>query len=179
MIKDQCNNCKKNLSSACTHSIVYNGTPCPDYVKKLDLTKPNETPTPNTSSNYTPGNNQSNNTQAKPVNSGFSFSSLFSFKGRIRRTAYWLTNFGLSLLLLPANLAGDDMSEGLAIYTLLVFIPIIWMSLANSVKRFHDLGKSGWYAALLFVPIANFIFGIYAAFFKGEECDNQYGPNPY
>ena len=92
------------MSSACTHSVVYNGTPCPDYVKKLDLTKPNETPTPNPSSNYTPGNNQSNNTQAKPVNSGFSFSSLFSFKGRIRRTAYWLTNFGLSLLLLPANL---------------------------------------------------------------------------
>lgn len=71
------------------------------------------------------------------------------------------------------------MSEGVAIFTLLILIPSIWIMLATCVKRLHDLGKSGWMALLSLIPIVNFIIGIYMAFFKGEECDNQYGPDPY
>ena len=184
MIKDQCNNCKKNGTYSCTKSIVYDSRPCDDYVKRLDLSKPQDNS--NQSHNQTqtqysnPSNNTSNSTGNNSVsNNNNSFvSSLFSFKGRIRRTQYWLTNFIIGLLFVPANIS-NEMSDGIAVYTLLIFIPALWISLATIVKRFHDLGKSGWFACLLMIPIANLIFGIYAAFFKGEENDNQYGPNPY
>ena len=178
MIKDQCNNCRKNGTSSCTKSIIYDSRPCDEYMKKFDLSKqdnqsqtynnPVPQPTPQTTNEGTTVNNNQS-----------TFASIFSFKGRIRRTQYWVTNFVLGLLMAPANLSGDDMPSGIAIFTLLIFIPCIWVSMANCVKRFHDLGKSGWFAALLFVPIANIIFGIYAAFFKGQEHDNEYGPNPY
>lgn len=182
MIKDQCNNCKKNGISSCTKSIIYDSRPCDEYVKRLDLSKhqdnSNQThnqpqpqfPNPSNNSNTSRGNAVSNNNSF--------FTSLFSFKGRIRRTQYWLTNFIIEVLFVPANIS-NEMSDGVAVYTLLIFIPAVWISLATIVKRFHDLGKSGWFACLLMIPIANFIFGIYAAFFKGEENDNQYGPNPY
>lgn len=61
--------------------------------------------------------------------------SLFSFSGRNCRTRYWLTNFCVSIPLLPANLSGDYMSDGVAIFTLLIFIPVMWISIANVAKR--------------------------------------------
>lgn len=181
MIKDQCNNCKKNLSAACANNIVFDGTPCQDYVKKLDLSKHSSSvASAPVVPQYNPQNAQSTNNSQNSANSTTSIaSSIFSFKGRIRRTQYWVTNFVLGLLMAPANFCGDDMPGGIAVFTLLIFVPWMWVSIANCVKRFHDLGKSGWFTLLLIVPIANIIFGIYAAFFKGEECDNQYGPNPY
>lgn len=71
------------------------------------------------------------------------------------------------------------MSEGVAIFTLLVFLPIMWILCANIAKRCHDLGKSGFFGLLLLIPLVNFIFGIYLAFFKGDENDNEYGVSPY
>lgn len=186
MIKDQCNNCKKCGTSSCNNTIVYDSTPCQDYVKRLDLSKPNDSNAQ--SSPYQPSNQsraQSNNggvsnnsSTTAPNNNTSLLSGLFSFNGRIRRTRYWVIHFLVGLLYLPANLS-NDISEGVAIFTLLIFIPAFWIQLANITKRFHVLGKSGWYTCLLFIPLVNIIFGIYAAFFKGEECDTQYGPNPY
>ena len=177
MIKEQCNNCKKNQSSICTHSIVYNGMSCPDYTSKFDLSKSTEELDVNSTNNSSV--NQENNTKHLSNSSGFSVSSIFSFRGRIRRTAYWLISFALNLLLLPINMSGENVSDGVVIYTLLILIPVLWICLASAAKRSHDLGKSGWSVILLFIPIINLILGIYLAFFKGEECDNQYGPNPY
>ena len=179
MIKDQCNNCKKYMSAACTHNIVFDSLPCQDYVKKLDLSKTNSSNV-DVNSQYNPHRNFNNTNVQTPVDSKESFfASLFSLKGRIRRTQYWLTHFCLSLLMVPSRISGDNMSDGVAIYTLIIIIPFIWISITNSVKRLHDLGKSGWLALLFLIPVVNLIFGIYVAFFKGEKFDNKYGPNPY
>lgn len=51
--------------------------------------------------------------------------------------------------------------------------------LANAVKRFHDMGRSGWYYLFSLIPIINIGVAIYLGFYKGEEFDNKYGPNPY
>ena len=105
---------------------------------------------------------------------------LFSFKGRAKRTEYWLVSICSSLLMLPASITDEeDMTMGLAVYTLVMLIPLCWLSIAVITRRFHDLGKSGWFTVLTCIPIVNIVFGRYAAFFKGQEQDNQYGPNPY
>lgn len=181
MIKDQCDNCRKKGSPECNQTVVYNSTPCELYVKRLNLSKTSEH---GSNSFQAPAIQEPYNTGlGNNTNSGYSqtsfWSSIFSFKGRIRRTRYWLTYFCASIPLIPANILGDDMSEGVAIFTLLILVPVIWVYLATGVKRLHDLGKSGWLVCLSFVPLANLIIGIYMAWFKGEEFDNQYGPNPY
>ena len=105
---------------------------------------------------------------------------LFSFKGRAKRTEYWLVSICSSLFMLPVSITDEaDMTVGLAVYALVMIIPLCWLSLAVITRRFHDLGKSGWFTVLTCIPIVNIVFGIYAAFFKGQEQDNQYGPNPY
>jgi uncharacterized membrane protein YhaH (DUF805 family) len=58
----------------------------------------------------------------------------------------------------------------LAIYVLFL---IYYLSLI--VRRFHDLGKSGWYTLLYLVPVVNIITLIYLLGAKGEEGSNKYG----
>ncbi|TDM00594.1 MAG: hypothetical protein C4K58_05200 [Flavobacteriaceae bacterium] len=43
--------------------------------------------------------------------------------------------------------------------------------LAASVRRAHDVGKSGWY---MLIPFYNF----YLLVKNGDEGSNQYGPDP-
>ena len=189
MIKDQCNNCRKYNTSSCGQAIVYNSLSCEFYVKKLDLSKPTDKPTSSPVTNPQPQSvpqpvpqpqPQPNSPSNNSISAEPSFwTMLFSFKGRIRRTRYWLTGICTQLLFLPANLADDDMSEGVAIFTLLIFIPAIWVWLANIAKRCHDFGKSGFLGLLLLIPVVNLAIGIYLAFFKGELNDNEYGPSPY
>ena len=51
-----------------------------------------------------------------------------------------------------------------------------WAQLALAAKRFHDVGKAGWFCLLLFVPLVGLIAFIYLLFARGEDRNNQYGP---
>lgn len=186
MIKDQCNNCKKNGTDNCGQTIIFNSLPCEHYAKKLNLSKQNDktSSTGVTTTPLQPAQPQTavpnNNNNYNGISSDTSFwSSLFSFGGRNRRTRYWLTAICTNLLFLPANLSGDDMPGGVAIFTLLIFLPAMWVLLANIAKRCHDLGKSGFFGLLLIIPLVNIAIGIYLAFFQGDLNDNEYGPSPY
>jgi uncharacterized membrane protein YhaH (DUF805 family) len=114
------------------------------------------------------------------------------FEGRARRQEYWmfaLFNFLAALVL--GGLGGI----GIAInrdYGGILFIPlglyclaIIIPSIAVSVRRLHDTGKSGWllllFVALGFIPFVNLISGIVRLVFMCQDSDpgmNQYGPSP-
>ncbi len=54
-------------------------------------------------------------------------------------------------------------------YVMMVFL---W------IQRIHDLGKSGWFALLLLVPVVNIVFLLYLLFAEGEHGPNAYGPDP-
>ena len=79
--------------------------------------------------------------------------------------------------ILLCTLGGCDASFsfcGLAIVVLLTGLP----SIALVVRRFHDLGSSGWSAVWLFVPIIDRIALLCLMLKDGEKCTNKYGPNP-
>ena len=54
----------------------------------------------------------------------------------------------------------------------------IWISLAAVVKRWHDLGFSGWMQLLAIVPLVGFIVQIVLLVWPGEKGENKYGPQP-
>jgi len=45
-----------------------------------------------------------------------------------------------------------------------------------SVRRLHDIGKSGWWFLLIFIPYGIIVLYIMAMFDSKE--DNEYGANP-
>ncbi|UVV55162.1 DUF805 domain-containing protein [Bacteroides thetaiotaomicron] len=57
-------------------------------------------------------------------------------------------------------------------------IASIWFSLAQGVKRLHDLNKSGWLILICCVPIIGWVFSLYMLFADGTVGPNQYGEDP-
>ena len=102
------------------------------------------------------------------------FENYANFNGRARRSEYWyyalmsiIISIILSLLDEVLGLKyGTKSSSGVlsSIYGLLVFIP----GLAVSVRRLHDIGKSGWLIFVIYaVAIVSVIFIFISAFASG------------
>ncbi|MCG6551479.1 MAG: DUF805 domain-containing protein [Candidatus Magnetominusculus sp. LBB02] len=91
------------------------------------------------------------------------------FNGRARRKELWtfvLINFAISIALgVVGGILNFNALGG--IYQLAVVVP----SIAVSIRRLHDVEKSGWF---LLIPI----YPIVLAFMEGTKGDNKYGPDP-
>jgi len=62
----------------------------------------------------------------------------------------------------------------------IIFVVIAGMAaeLCVTIRRFHDLGMTGWTLFATIIPIYNIYLAIILLFKKGEPSENQYGPNP-
>lgn len=100
------------------------------------------------------------------------------FDGRARRKEYWmfaLVNFCVSLLLTLVDLAAFGGLQILSgIYGLAILVP----SIAVSVRRLHDIGKSGWYLFISLIPLIGGIWLLILTVTDSDEGANQYGENP-
>lgn len=105
---------------------------------------------------------------------GFDWQKLFlSFEGRIRRSHFWIG----WLILLGVNVVISWIP-----FINLLGIVLIWPNLAISVKRLHDMGKTGWLIAIPWVGsvvafFAGFAMVIAAAVANGYSED-YYEGNP-
>lgn len=106
-----------------------------------------------------------------------------TFSGRARRKEYWM--FTLFNIIISIALALVDDMMGLTIgggtsgiigslYSLAVLIP----GIAVSVRRLHDLGKSGWMLLIAFIPLVGAIWLIILFATDGQPGGNEYGANP-
>ncbi len=106
---------------------------------------------------------------------------LFSFQGRIPRKTYWLSVLVLMLIsvlgMLVLSGIGAMISQNAAIFLpLLIYIPLIWSSLAIQVKRWHDRNKSGWWVLIGLVPVIGGIWVLIEnGFLAGDEAENRFG----
>lgn len=109
-----------------------------------------------------------------------------NFSGRARRAEYWyflLFNalFGYALLFLGMAIAapfGEDLFILGIIPYLLFFLAIIIPALGVLVRRLHDIGKSGWYYFMGFIPIAGPIILLVYFVTDSQPGHNKWGPNP-
>jgi uncharacterized membrane protein YhaH (DUF805 family) len=105
------------------------------------------------------------------------------FGGRSRRTEYWyfvLFNIIVTIVLglidallgTRSSYAGAGLLSG--IYSLAVLIP----TLAVTVRRLHDIDRTGWWILIGLVPLIGGIVLLVFALLDGTPGSNQYGPNP-
>lgn len=99
-----------------------------------------------------------------------------NFKGRAGVKEFWY--FVLFNFIITTVLGFIDSSLGLksiltAIYGLGVLLP----SLGLSVRRLHDIGKSGWFILVSLIPLIGWIWLI-VLMCKKSSPDNEYGPAP-
>jgi len=60
------------------------------------------------------------------------------------------------------------------LYVLAMLLP----GLAVSIRRLHDIGKSGWYIFISLVPFIGGIWLFVLLVTDSEPLANEYGPNP-
>ncbi len=110
------------------------------------------------------------------------------FSGRSRRSEYWMFMLIHVVIYLILFVAVEAAASAFVtphfasltvplfllcfIYGLAATIP----GLAVSVRRLHDVGKSGWWMLLVFVPVLGLLLIIFFAF-DSEPGANQYGPD--
>ena len=113
----------------------------------------------------------------------------FATTGRIGRLHYFLHSildslFLILVLLAPAWLSPTDeyggvvISDTTIILMLVLFLVIIGSEICASIRRLHDLDRSGWQVLLLAVPVFNITLGATLVFTKGTEGPNKYGEDP-
>lgn len=108
---------------------------------------------------------------------------LFSFRGRVNRTMFWL--FGVALLVLFGTLecinvmSGEKAQAGVGIVdlvTALCWLIVVWPSLAMTAKRWHDLDMSAWWMLIGIVPfVGGLISLVFTGFVPGTPGANRYG----
>lgn len=100
------------------------------------------------------------------------------FQGRSQRAEYWwffLFNILLQFVLMAIVAIMPTIGGILA---LLVILALIIPGIAVTIRRFHDLDKSGWWILISFVPFLGVILLIYWFTQKGTSGENRFGADP-
>lgn len=130
---------------------------------------------------------------------------LFSFEGRINRATWWLTWLAVvACIFMPwlfLRVAESSLGIAAIVFQLILLLPVMWIQLALSAKRLHDLDRSAWWLLvfyalpatlqgiadhagalhlLFFLPSVAFIFWgiVELGFLSGTYGPNHYGPDP-
>ncbi len=125
---------------------------------------------------------------------------LFSFAGRIGRGQFWLgylaTIVLAALIVIIVSIivpweqvvVTDADGQQTIDYTnpatlpawigyLFYFVIGMWITIAISIKRFHDRGKSAGWSLIMFIPLIGSIWLlIELGFLRGDPGPNAYGP---
>lgn len=103
------------------------------------------------------------------------FGKYVTFSGRSSRAAYWYWVLFAVIVAVVAYIV--DLAIGAPILTGLTSLALLLPGLAVSIRRMHDVGKSGWWILISLVPLIGFI--VYLVFvLQPSQGPNQYGERP-
>lgn len=100
------------------------------------------------------------------------------FSGRSRRAEYWYFTLFIIIISIILTIVSLIVGDELGIIGMLYALAIIVPSLAVSVRRLHDIGKSGWMLLITLIPFIGAIWLLVLMVTDSDVGDNNYGPNP-
>ena len=114
----------------------------------------------------------------------------FSFEGRMGRLSFFIHGivlfgiflgsvFGIDALKVALNLEKtNSFIETLKTLLGLLLLVIMISGFSSTVRRLHDLNRSGWALLWSFMPFANIWLFIQLYFIKGTTGANRFGSDP-
>ena len=102
-----------------------------------------------------------------------------TFSGRASRSEFWwfaLANIIVQILatIIDSAILHSDKPAVAGLLSLALLIP----GLAVSIRRLHDIGKSGWNLLWAFLPLIGIILLLVWYCKKGDAGDNAHGSDP-
>jgi len=109
------------------------------------------------------------------------------FSGRAGRREYWMYALFYAIVAIAVYVvfgivgaAAARDGSGFALGGLgvtLLSLALILPSLAVTVRRLHDIGRSGWWWLIGFIPFGSLVLFIFTVL-DSQPGDNPYSPNP-
>ncbi len=101
------------------------------------------------------------------------------FSGRAPRAEYWYFTLFVVLIGFGARVIdGLWLRSHLGPFAVIVDLAFLIPSLAVAVRRLHDLGRTGWWLLLDFVPILGWIILLVWFCTRGTRGANRFGVDP-
>lgn len=101
------------------------------------------------------------------------------FSGRSSRSEYWWFNLFGFILSFVIGLIGMAVNEQVEqVLLVLVGLGLLLPSLGLSVRRLHDVGKSGWWLFISLIPIIGSVILLVFYCQDSQPYDNEWGPVP-
>jgi uncharacterized membrane protein YhaH (DUF805 family) len=116
----------------------------------------------------------------------YNFKELFCSQGCYNRWQYWritLISFAIwslfgiyiSMVVLNSNEIADENVIVVTALVLFLLLPLWYVNVVTSIKRFHDIDKSGWFYLLSFIPyIGSFIVMLINGFIPTKKEGNRF-----
>jgi len=110
------------------------------------------------------------------------FAHYVTFSGRAARSEFWYWTLFAVLLSLAAGIIDRGIFDFEESTTTGVFGPLVSLALflpglAVSVRRLHDLDRSGWWLLLVLTLVGVILLLIWDCI-KGTTGSNRFGPDP-
>ena len=106
------------------------------------------------------------------------------FSGRARRKEYWCFYLASTVFIITCriiltiiNLDYIDYDAALSIISFIEFVNIILIipNFAVGTRRLHDVGQSGWWQLLWFIPVIGWIVILFLLCKKTSPQNNKWG----
>lgn len=118
--------------------------------------------------------------------------SVFSANGRFGRLSFFAWLFIITIVfysvfgVTAALFAPDDYMQstenllgGFPVLAIIIFvilyIALLYLNFVFTIRRLHDMNKTGWLSLLVIIPVINFFFVLYLSIGKGTPGANNYG----
>lgn len=107
---------------------------------------------------------------------------LHIYKGRLNRSTFflgWLVFLLFSIIVVAVALSITDgfshFNPVISIVIAVLFAGLYFFFFSLAVRRFHDMGRSGWTCLLVLIPYINLLVLLYLFFMRGNKEKNKYG----
>lgn len=91
-----------------------------------------------------------------------------TFDGRATRPEFWWFALAQLLVFLAASIVGDQLGA-------LVGLALLLPTLAVTTRRLHDMGRSGWWQLIYFLPLVGGLVLLWWLTRPSEPGTNRFG----
>jgi uncharacterized membrane protein YhaH (DUF805 family) len=104
------------------------------------------------------------------------FGNYVTFSGRARRSEFWWFSLFATILYLAVSIV--DAAIGSSVLGIIVALALLLPSLAVTVRRLHDTGRSGWWILIGLIPLVGAIVLLVFECQNSQLGSNNFGPSP-
>jgi uncharacterized membrane protein YhaH (DUF805 family) len=108
------------------------------------------------------------------------FQNYVNFSGRAIRSEFWYWFLFVVLVVIASSVIDAVLFSELELSPIstLAGLALILPGIAISIRRLHDLDRSGWWYLLVFVPLVGGIILLIWNCMRGTVGPNRFGPDP-